>query len=32
MAVGLTMMAPAELGVETTPLEGFDPAGVDKTF
>ncbi|MGW0082129.1 nitroreductase family protein [Streptomyces sp. NPDC003393] len=32
MAVGLTMMAAAELGVEATPLEGFDPAGVDKAF
>lgn len=32
MAVGLTMMAAAELGVEATPLEGFDPATVDKAF
>ncbi|GIH60650.1 nitroreductase family protein [Microbispora siamensis] len=32
MAVGLTMMAAAELGVEATPLEGFDPASVDKAF
>jgi nitroreductase/dihydropteridine reductase len=32
MAVGLTMMAAAELGVEATPLEGFDPTIVDKAF
>jgi nitroreductase len=32
MAVGLTMMAAAELGVEATPLEGFDPTSVDKAF
>ncbi len=32
MAVGLTMMAAAELGVEATPLEGFDPVSVDKAF
>lgn len=32
LAVGLTMMAAAELGVEATPLEGFDPASVDKAF
>ena len=32
MAVGLTMMAAAELGVEATPLEGFDPTTVDKAF
>lgn len=32
MAVGLTMMAAAELGIEATPLEGFDPATVDKAF
>lgn len=32
MVVGLTMMAAAELGVEATPLEGFDPASVDKAF
>jgi nitroreductase/dihydropteridine reductase len=32
MAVGLTMMAAAEVGVEATPLEGFDPASVDKAF
>ncbi|MFI5713447.1 nitroreductase family protein [Kribbella sp. NPDC051620] len=32
MAVGLTMIAAAELGVEAMPLEGFDPATVDKAF
>ncbi|MEV6283922.1 nitroreductase family protein [Kribbella sp. NPDC051770] len=32
MAVGMTMMAAAELGVEAMPLEGFDPASVDKAF
>lgn len=32
MAVGLTMMAAAELGVDATPLEGFDPSSVDKAF
>ena len=32
LAVGLTMMAAAEVGVEATPLEGFDPASVDKAF
>jgi nitroreductase/dihydropteridine reductase len=32
MLVGLTMMAAAELGVEATPLEGFDPTSVDKAF
>lgn len=32
MALGLTMMAAAELGVEATPLEGFDPASVDRAF
>lgn len=32
MVVGLTMMAAAELGVEATPLEGFDPTSVDKAF
>lgn len=32
MAVGLTMMAAAELGIEATPLEGFDPTSVDKAF
>lgn len=32
MVVGLTMMAAAELGVEATPLEGFDPVSVDKAF
>ena len=26
------MMAAAELGVDATPLEGFDPTSVDKTF
>ncbi|MFD8391117.1 nitroreductase family protein [Streptomyces sp. NPDC059680] len=32
MAMGLTMMAAAELGVEATPPEGFDPTSVDKAF
>jgi nitroreductase/dihydropteridine reductase len=32
LAVGLTMMAAAELGIEATPLEGFDPTSVDKAF
>ncbi|HVX46574.1 MAG TPA: nitroreductase family protein [Mycobacteriales bacterium] len=32
LAVGLTMMAAAELGVDATPLEGFDPHSVDKAF
>ncbi|GAA2355198.1 hypothetical protein [Streptomyces violaceusniger] len=32
LAVGLTLMAVAELGVEATPLEGFDPISVDKAF
>jgi nitroreductase/dihydropteridine reductase len=32
MAVGLTMMAAAELGVDATPLEGFDSTSVDKAF
>jgi nitroreductase/dihydropteridine reductase len=32
MAVGMTMMAAAELGVDATPLEGFDPTSVDKAF
>jgi nitroreductase len=32
MVLGLTMMAAAELGVEAMPLEGFDPASVDKAF
>jgi nitroreductase/dihydropteridine reductase len=32
MALGMTMMAAAELGVEATPLEGFDRASVDKAF
>ena len=26
------MMAAAELGVDATPLEGFDPTSVDKAF
>lgn len=32
LAVGLTMTAAAELGVEATPLEGFDPTSVDNAF
>jgi nitroreductase/dihydropteridine reductase len=32
MLVGLTMMAAAHLGVEATPLEGFDPTSVDNAF
>jgi nitroreductase/dihydropteridine reductase len=32
LALGLVMMAAAELGVEATPLEGFDPTSVDKAF
>jgi nitroreductase/dihydropteridine reductase len=32
MAVGMTMMAAAELGVEATPFEGFDRASVDTAF
>jgi nitroreductase / dihydropteridine reductase len=32
MALGMTMMAAAELGVEATPLEGFDRASVDTAF
>ena len=32
MALGMTMMAAAELGVEAMPLEGFDPISVDKAF
>ena len=32
MAMGMTMMAAAELGVEAMPLEGFDPISVDKAF
>ncbi|WP_438307163.1 nitroreductase family protein (plasmid) [Streptomyces sp. HUAS TT11] len=32
MALGMTMMAAAELGVEAMPLEGFDPACVDEAF
>jgi nitroreductase len=32
MALGMTMMAAAELGVEATPFEGFDRSSVDKAF
>ncbi|MBU8814951.1 nitroreductase family protein [Mycolicibacterium goodii] len=32
MALGMTMMAAAELGVEATPLEGFDRTTVDTAF
>ncbi|WP_434316012.1 nitroreductase family protein [Leifsonia sp. P73] len=32
MALGMTMMAAAELGIDATPLEGFDRATVDKAF
>jgi nitroreductase/dihydropteridine reductase len=32
MALGMTMMAAAELGVDATPLEGFDQASVDEAF
>ncbi|SEO47514.1 nitroreductase family protein [Actinacidiphila rubida] len=32
LALGLTMMAAAELGIEAMPLEGFDPASVDRAF
>ena len=32
MALGMTMMAAAELGIEATPFEGFDRASVDKAF
>jgi nitroreductase / dihydropteridine reductase len=32
LAVGMTMMAAAELGVDATPLEGFDPTSVDAAF
>jgi nitroreductase / dihydropteridine reductase len=32
LALGLTMMAAAELGVDATPLEGFDPRAVDMEF
>lgn len=32
MALGMTMMAAAELGVDATPLEGFDRAIVDEAF
>ncbi|HEY4279777.1 MAG TPA: nitroreductase family protein [Conexibacter sp.] len=32
MALGMTMMAAAALGVDATPLEGFDRASVDEAF
>ncbi|MGX9671689.1 nitroreductase family protein [Mycobacterium sp. HM-7] len=32
MALGMTMMAAAELGFDATPLEGFDPTSVDTAF
>ena len=32
LAMGMTMMAAAELGVDATPLEGFDRASVDEAF
>jgi nitroreductase/dihydropteridine reductase len=32
MALGMTMMAAAELGVEATPFEGFDRSSVDQAF
>lgn len=32
MALGMTMMAAAELGFDATPMEGFDPASVDAAF
>ncbi|MFE4468088.1 nitroreductase family protein [Leifsonia sp. NPDC056824] len=32
MAVGMTMMAAAELGIDATPLEGFDRDSVDSAF
>jgi len=32
LALGMTMMAAAELGFDATPLEGFDPASVDAAF
>jgi nitroreductase/dihydropteridine reductase len=32
MALGMTMMAAAALGVEATPFEGFDRSCVDKAF
>ncbi|AMU22066.1 Oxygen-insensitive NAD(P)H nitroreductase [Mycobacteroides abscessus subsp. bolletii] len=32
LALGMTMMAAAELGFDATPLEGFEPAGVDAAF
>ena len=32
MALGMTMMAAAELGIAATPFEGFDRASVDEAF
>jgi nitroreductase/dihydropteridine reductase len=32
MGLGMTMMAAAELGIDATPLEGFDRATVDSAF
>jgi nitroreductase/dihydropteridine reductase len=32
MALGMTMMAAAELGIDATPLEGFERATVDEAF
>jgi len=32
LVLGMTMMAAVELGFDATPLEGFDPASVDKAF
>ncbi len=32
LALGFAMMAAAELGVDTTPMEGFDPEGVDRVL
>ena len=32
LALGMTVMAAAELGFDATPLEGFDPASVDAAF
>ncbi|NEN07834.1 NAD(P)H-dependent oxidoreductase [Diaminobutyricibacter tongyongensis] len=32
MALGMTMMAAAELGIDATPLEGFDRDTVDEAF
>ncbi|MGV0735420.1 NAD(P)H-dependent oxidoreductase [Mycolicibacterium sp. (ex Dasyatis americana)] len=32
LALGMTMMAAAELGFDATPMEGFDPASVDTAF